>query len=67
MIELMIIAAAWFGSVVLAYVIGHLVGNKKCNDWWNQYGAQIFAERGAVIYGTALYKTPPAPQNGLDK
>jgi hypothetical protein len=62
------ITLAWTAITILAlglgYAMGWARGNKSCNDWWNQYGAQVFAYKGAVIYGTALYKAPQSDAAG---
>lgn len=53
-----LLALAWIISVIAAFTAGEMRGQRVSDKWWHQYGAQIFAERGALIYGTALYKEP---------
>lgn len=60
------LASVWLFSLVLAFTAGEMRGQSKNDKWWHEYGPKYLAQRGALIYGTALYKEQSAA-NGEGK
>lgn len=58
LIEYVVLGIIWMVSVVTAFTWGEMRGSSRSDKWWTKNGAKYFAEYGAVIYGTALYKEP---------
>lgn len=58
LIEYVVLGITWMFSVVAAFTWGEMRGRSQNDKWWHQYGAAFLAQRGALIYGTALYKEP---------